>query len=118
MGRVVVVGDVGGHPGELSRALESVGAAGGELPADVTVVQVGDLIDRGPDSAGVLRLVGHHLDTAPERWVQLVGNHEAQYLDGPMFWSERLAAEDAEILRSWWAAGRMHVAAAVRTSAG
>src|ERR1700755_2285929 len=82
MGRVAVIGDVGGHLLELEAALASLGATGGDhrLPDDLTVVQVGDLIDRGPDSAGVLDLVDRYLDNQPAQWVQLIGNHEAQYL--------------------------------------
>ncbi|WFE98601.1 metallophosphoesterase [Micromonospora sp. WMMD964] len=43
------------------------------------VIQVGDLIDRGPDSAGVLAFVWQRLADS-RRWIQLIGNHESQYL--------------------------------------
>jgi hypothetical protein len=115
MGRVAVIGDVGGHPDQLVAALRWLGARDDDLrlPEDLTVVQVGDLVDRGPDSVGVLRLVGRILDEQPDRWVQLAGNHDAQYLpDGVVFWRDPLA--DAGPLREWWADGRMQVAAAVR----
>jgi hypothetical protein len=121
MDRVIVIGDVGGHLDQLRNALSSVGAYGDQLrpPAGLTVIQVGDLVDRGPDSSGVLHLVGRYLDEQPEQWIQLVGNHEAQYLPGgAAFWRDRLAVRDAGLLRSWWADGRLQVAAAVRTSAG
>ena len=66
-------------------------AATGRLPDDLTVVQVGDLVHRGPDSAGVVALADHYLSAQPRQWVQLVGNHEAQYLGEPLFdWPERL----------------------------
>lgn len=121
MARVVVIGDVGGHPGQLRRALSHVGARGEqlELPDDVIVVQVGDLVDRGPDSGGVLRLVGGYLDHQPGQWVQLVGNHEGQYLPGGTpFWPDPLSPADAQLLASWWEHGMMSVAAAVRTAEG
>ena len=70
MGRIAVIGDVGGHLVQLEAALASLGASRVDhrLPDDLTVVQVGDLIDRGPDSAGVLDLVGRYLDSQPTQW--------------------------------------------------
>jgi hypothetical protein len=119
MGQVVVIGDVGGHPRELAAALANLGASDGVLPPDTTVIQVGDLVDRGPDSNGVLGLVQGYLERSPERWVQLVGNHESQYLPGGRrFWPEPLADWDADRLQAWWSAGAMNVAAAVRTADG
>lgn len=121
MARVVVIGDVGGHPDQLRQALSYVGPRGAQLvlPDDVVVVQVGDLVDRGPDSGGVLRLVHRYLSEQPEQWIQLVGNHEAQYLPGgTAFWPEPLARADAELIGSWWAQGQLNVAAAVRTADG
>jgi len=117
MAQVVLIGDVGGHPDQLRNALHALGADpdGHGLPEDVTVVQVGDLVDRGPDSPGVLRLVRWYLDNQPERWIQLTGNHEAQYLPGGTeFWPERLADDDVDVLRSWWAEGRLRTAVAIR----
>ena len=115
-GRVAVVGDVGGHRRELRAELLRLGADPhtGRLPADLTVVQVGDLVHRGPDSEGVIGLVDGYLRHQPDQWVQLVGNHEAQYLRDPAFaWRQRLDAATADILRRWWADGRMRVAAAI-----
>lgn len=114
-GRVAIIGDVGGHRRELERELVRLGAdAAGRLPADLTVIQVGDLVHRGPDSHGVVALVDRYLTARPVQWVQLVGNHEAQYLRDPAFrWSERLESETVDVLRRWWRDGRLLVAAAV-----
>ena len=39
------------------------------------------------------------LDDQPRQWVQLAGNHEAQYLTPPKFhWPERLPEDDLETL--------------------
>lgn len=119
MGRVAVIGDVGGHADLLRDALCRLGAEGdaARLPEGLTVIQVGDLVDRGPDSTGVLDLVDRYLEEQPDQWIQLAGNHEAQYLPGGTpFWRERLADGDARRLRAWWADGRMRIAAAVRTT--
>ncbi|GAA2587458.1 hypothetical protein GCM10010435_77170 [Winogradskya consettensis] len=74
MTKIVIIGDVGGCIEELADALVAY-----EHDPDVVVVQVGDLVDRGPDSRGVLELVGTRLGERPRRWIQLIGNHEWQY---------------------------------------
>jgi Calcineurin-like phosphoesterase len=119
--RIAVVGDVGGHVSALKAELVRLGAdpVTGSLPDDLTVIQVGDLVHRGPDSAGVVRLVDRFLCRQPGQWVQLVGNHEAQYLRAPAFaWPERLDQRSAEILRRWWSDGELRVAVAFTDVAG
>jgi hypothetical protein len=118
--RVAIFGDVGGHLHPLRAELVRLGAdpVTFELPGDLTVVQVGDLIHRGPDSEGVVALVGRYLREQPGQWVQLVGNHEAQYLREPAFhWPERVDDEAAAALVSWWEAGSMRAAAAISVGA-
>jgi hypothetical protein len=91
----------------------------GVLPAGLTVVQVGDLIHRGPDSDGVVALVDRYLHDQPDQWIQIVGNHEALYLRDPVFhWPERVGGETAATLQRWWADGSMRVAAALPTPVG
>ena len=54
--RVAVVGDVAGHLDELRTELRRLGADGGtgRLPDDLTIIQVGDLVHRGPASDAVV----------------------------------------------------------------
>jgi serine/threonine protein phosphatase 1 len=77
--RVYAIGDVHGcldQALELARAIESDDAQRG--PADTTVIFLGDLIDRGPNSAMVLEFVR---DWSKERRVRvLMGNHEEMFL--------------------------------------
>lgn len=118
--RVAVIGDVAGHIDELREELRRLGAepATGRLPDDLTVIQVGDLVHRGPASDAVVQLVDSYLTQQPERWVQLVGNHEAHYLRPPVFeWPERIATTSIECLRRWWATGQMRAATALCTPA-
>ena len=114
--RVAVIGDVGGHLDELVAELRRLGAdpATGALPPDLVVIQVGDLVHRGPRSVAVVELVDRYLTEVPDQWLQLVGNHEAQYLREPAFsWPEELPAGTAATLRRWWDSGQLRVAAAV-----
>lgn len=77
--RVYAVGDVHGCADlfeALIGAIEADDAARG--PAQTTVILLGDLIDRGPDSAGVLRLARDWQQRRPVRI--LMGNHEEMFL--------------------------------------
>jgi hypothetical protein len=117
MRRVAVIGDVGGHLDELRRELRNLGADDeGRLPADLVVVQVGDLVHRGPDSDGVVALVDHYLVTAPNQWIQLIGNHEVNYLRGPQFWwGDLISRSSRRRLRRWWRRGQLRTAVAIET---
>ncbi|MEV4539277.1 metallophosphoesterase [Asanoa sp. NPDC049518] len=113
MAKIVIVGDVGGCVDQLIEVIGPIVEDPGTL-----VIQVGDLIDRGPDSSAVLAFVQQRLDAGPGRWIQLIGNHESQYLGGEPFWPQQLTPSDAELLRAWWMKEWVRVAAAVRTTEG
>lgn len=90
--RTIIVGDVHGCPDELAALLSELSFSSGD-----TLVFVGDLIARGPDSLGVL-------DIARQTGAIVVrGNHEQRLLD----WKEhgervtlgRMHREIAEALR-------------------
>nr|WP_232343651.1 metallophosphoesterase family protein [Novosphingopyxis sp. YJ-S2-01] len=79
------VGDIHGRSDLLDDLLARIESDILARPiASVTLVFLGDLIDRGPDSAGVIeRLL--HLQDYPARCVFLLGNHEEvllRVLDG------------------------------------
>jgi len=116
--RIAVIGDVGGHAKPLRHELARLGARpDGSLPEDLIVIQVGDLIHRGPDSAEVVDIVDRYLRTQPTQWIQLIGNHEAHYLQPPVFaWPETLSRKHIRVLNSWWQNGTAAVAAAVETT--
>ena len=78
--RIYAVGDIHGHLDKLEEAhrritLDCV-AAGGPAP----VVHVGDLVDRGPDSRGVVDFLKSGLERG-EDWVVLRGNHDQLFVD-------------------------------------
>jgi hypothetical protein len=122
MGRVAIFGDIGGQYKLFAEQLRALGADPdkGTLPDDLSVIQVGDLVHRGPDSVGVLYLVDLFLTNGQGRWTQLVGNHERQYLpdQSSSFYVRedipRFVIEDT--IESWWDAGKLKLAAAVNTT--
>jgi hypothetical protein len=70
--RNAIIGDVGGWTHRLDEAIVSLGGDpdAGTLPEDLTVVQVGDLVNKGPDSKGALALVDRMLTGSQGRWIQ------------------------------------------------
>jgi len=71
-----LVGDVHGCRSELETLLGELGWDGARHPDGRTAVFVGDLVDRGPDTPGVLRLVMEMAAAGTALCVQ--GNHEAK----------------------------------------
>ncbi|SDW87334.1 metallophosphoesterase [Roseicitreum antarcticum] len=84
--RTYAIGDIHGHLDLLHIAharIKADRAACGD--ADAPIVHLGDLVDRGPDSRGVLAHLRQGID-AGENWVVLKGNHDrmfALFLDDP-----------------------------------
>ncbi|MER6035852.1 polynucleotide kinase-phosphatase [Streptomyces sp. NPDC001835] len=72
-----IIGDVHGCAAELEALLAKLGYADGVHPEGRTAVFVGDLVDRGPDTPGVLRRVMRM--TASGDALCVPGNHENKY---------------------------------------
>ncbi|MEW2283228.1 polynucleotide kinase-phosphatase [Streptomyces sp. NPDC047841] len=72
-----IIGDVHGCSAELEALLARLGYADGAHPDGRTAVFVGDLVDRGPDSPGVLRRVMSMVKSGNALCVP--GNHENKY---------------------------------------
>lgn len=72
-----VIPDIHGHADKLARALRLIEAEGG---AEAPIVFLGDYVDRGPDSAGVIQTLVDGLDEGRD-WILLRGNHEQMMLD-------------------------------------
>lgn len=74
--RAYAIGDVHGRLDLLRNLLERIEADAASRPAARTlIVFLGDLVDRGPDSAGVLEFLRHYRPPTLEP-VFLFGNHE------------------------------------------
>ncbi|WP_327727428.1 polynucleotide kinase-phosphatase [Streptomyces sp. NBC_00487] len=72
-----IVGDIHGCASELESLLGKLGYVDGVHPEGRTAVFVGDLVDRGPDSPGVLRRVMSMVGSGSALCVP--GNHENKY---------------------------------------
>ncbi|QIY74050.1 polynucleotide kinase-phosphatase [Streptomyces sp. RLB1-33] len=78
-----IIGDIHGCASELDSLLGKLGYADGAHPGGRTAVFVGDLVDRGPDTPGVLRRVMSMV--AAGNALCVPGNHEnklGRYLKG------------------------------------
>jgi serine/threonine protein phosphatase 1 len=74
---IYAIGDVHGQFDMLADALERIEDDAGP---EARVVVLGDLVDRGPDSFGVIELL--RLGIAEGRdWTVLRGNHDQMFLD-------------------------------------
>lgn len=79
--RVYAVGDVHGHLDQLVAIHDAIRADLADRPvARPVLVHLGDLIDRGPSSAGVIDLLSRGQPVAGVPVVNLMGNHEWMFL--------------------------------------
>jgi serine/threonine protein phosphatase 1 len=86
MSPVYAIGDVHGHLDLLKAAHERIARDRAQHGTGAApVIHLGDLVDRGPESAGVIDLLIAGI-AAGEPWEVLLGNHDkglALFLDGP-----------------------------------
>lgn len=74
---LAVIGDVHGYADHFARMMDAIDERCAELSPDRSVVvQVGDLIDRGPDSARCLDIAAEQKARGDIDFTVLMGNHE------------------------------------------
>ncbi|WP_187972378.1 metallophosphoesterase [Aquibium microcysteis] len=79
--RIYAIGDVHGRLDLLARMHDLIAAEiERDRPADWRVIHLGDFVDRGPESAGVLDLLARRATEEP-RFLSVVGNHDLGFLD-------------------------------------
>lgn len=75
MDRIYAIGDIHGYLDALDHALALIEADGG---ADAQVVFLGDYVDRGPNSRGVIERLLEGIETG-RPWTVLRGNHDRMF---------------------------------------
>lgn len=76
MSRILAIGDIHGCLNKLEALMSTINWR----PEEDILVFIGDYVDRGPDSAGVIEYI-LGLKKQSERIICLMGNHEALFLD-------------------------------------
>lgn len=96
--RVYCIGDIHGRFDLFRVALDRIEAhhAQRPKPRQIYVVLLGDLIDRGPDSAKVLHLV-HKVQARTQQMIVLRGNHEEMMI--------RVIDGEPGVMRAWLKSG-------------
>lgn len=93
--RVYAIGDIHGCLDQLQALHQAVAQDLAERPtADAVLIHVGDYVDRGPDSAGVVALLAAGPPVKDLPTINLMGNHEHMMLDA-------LSSGQAEAAELW-----------------
>ena len=88
MAGLYVVSDIHGYLDDFTASLTGAGLIGQDgtwTGGDAQLWVLGDLLDRGPDGIGVVRLVRSLEEQAPEQVHMLMGNHEILALGYRLF---------------------------------
>ena len=99
MSRLFAIGDVHGHHAELMHLMQTLTDEAGLDPSRDTVVFLGDYVDYGPDTRGVVDQLIAWQEAYPH-WVFLKGNHEDMMLDALVYNSARYG-----FFGHWWGQG-------------
>lgn len=102
--RYAILSDTGGHHKQLVASLQELGVdlKTHKIPADLTIIHLGDLVHKGPHSDIIVSMVDALIRKNRGRWVQLFGNHELHYFpDAPSFWNEEISEASQNILMHW-----------------
>ncbi|MBC9705792.1 MAG: metallophosphoesterase [Enterococcus sp.] len=110
-----VFGDVHAHIKPMVKTLERLGwnAETLVIPKNLTIVQAGDLIHKGPQTNEIIALVDgimerNNGDPDCGTWIQLMGNHESQYFEKTFnFWRVECSKDSGDTLRRWVEEGKM-----------
>jgi len=96
--RIYAIGDIHGRYDLLRLLLDRVGEHAAALPPakSLHIVFLGDLVDRGPDSAKVVEFL-YDLEQRTDQVIVLMGNHEEAMI--------KSVDGDANILKRWLSVG-------------
>lgn len=101
--RVYAIGDIHGRRDLLEDMLQAIRDDVADYTGEIKLVCVGDYIDRGPDSKGVVTVL---LDNIPDAWetIYLRGNHEQamlNFIENPKLRTEWMAWGGVQALESY-----------------
>lgn len=99
-----VFGDTGGHASQLFASLKQIGVDldKGIIPENVRIIHLGDLIHKGPHTSMLLEKIDKLVRRNPTQWVQILGNHEFQHIEGsPVFWRCDCNIQEVDIICNW-----------------
>lgn len=93
--RTIIIGDLHGDPEALAAILEHarLATSGAWTGGAARLIQLGDCVDRGPDSVGVLDLLATVQQSAAAgggEVVRLAGNHEMELMRGCVNYAQNL----------------------------
>lgn len=126
MGKVAVLGDIGGQYAIFQDAVEAIGGYPelGILPADTKLIQVGDVVRRHDstdlDSVACAAYVDLLMRNNPGQYIQVMGNHEMTALGGAVdaAWTLIDIDEADSRIRNWWDKKDVYLAAGLIHSDG
>lgn len=78
--KTFAIGDIHGCLTELVNMMEYIKTSGKYNPDEDVIVFLGDYIDRGPNSAEVVKYI-RSIEENNDRIIALMGNHEDMLLD-------------------------------------
>jgi hypothetical protein len=120
----VIFPDIGGHLHVFRNMLEYVGMDLTTLliPEGMIIVQLGDLVHKGEKSLECLQLAYALKQTNGDKYIQLLGNHEAHYLGGSDLTGragvKHVGVEAVKLLIHMWSEGLIQAAYAASTVDG
>jgi len=106
---VFAIGDIHGCAAELKGLLDAIAPLAGTASHPNRLIYLGDLINRGPDSLGVLRLwAEEERQRGVDRIDRVIGNHEIMFLLAARH------AEHADKAKRMWLSDRIDGSATLR----
>lgn len=75
------IADVHGHLDQFDEALDAIGAHALQSEVTPRLILVGDMIDRGPNSLGLIEQIRELRESGKWEVIELAGNHEVMLLE-------------------------------------
>lgn len=113
MMKTAIFGDVGGQYLAFSRSLIKLGCdpETGDMPEDLRIIQLGDLVHKGPGTDAVVSMVDRFIQNPCSQWTQLWGNHESMHvLSRTRFAPCNCSEETKHTLKTWEQYGTAQIA--------